>query len=271
MVWEIGSLWGQKKLEQQTLHWVTSGQAMPAGITWTLTPCALLCSLSRLKKQHKPTQNTPAGLRDGEKKTREEAEPSGLCPDRGAVRQLSCTPEQSGREGRMILFWPGEKDSGGDLHCFLLHTHTPELCSPFPQSTALLYSILLLSVLNEITAGLDLRNSQRVWKADRILIKKNGGGKRNPEAAEMFKMPYLVNKTAAQEGFKELPKCCGNPLVCIDNVTLRWKTKPHPFWCYFKKKPCRYHFKEKLLGWKYFRCSTLIIKLHFGWWNALEI
>lgn len=76
-------IWGQKKPGQQTWQWVTLGQAVPAGITWTLTPCALLCSLSRSEKQHKPTQNTPAELKERERKNSEEAEPSGPCQDQG--------------------------------------------------------------------------------------------------------------------------------------------------------------------------------------------
>lgn len=56
---------------------------MPARITLTLTPCALLCSLSRPEKQQQSTQNAPADLRDQERKTSQETEPSDLCLDRG--------------------------------------------------------------------------------------------------------------------------------------------------------------------------------------------
>lgn len=59
------------------------GAVNDAGIPWTLSPCTLLCSMRRPEKQHKPTQNTPAEFREGERKTSKEAEPSGLCPDRG--------------------------------------------------------------------------------------------------------------------------------------------------------------------------------------------
>lgn len=66
----------------------------------------------------------------------------------------------------------------------------------FPQKHGPALLSLILSALNETTAGLDLWTSRCVWKADKILRRKknnknknkNGREKRNPEAAAVFGM-----------------------------------------------------------------------------------
>lgn len=196
-------IWGQKKSGQQTWHWVTLGQAMSAGITWTLTPCALLCSLSRLEKQHKPTQNTPDELREQERKTSKEAEPSGLCLDRGL---WGSTPvpqsEVAGKVGRSLFGQVGR---------------TPEELPVAFLFMTILQSCLLLSPgLWPCSAQSHFISAEwnHSWFRSKDLTmclegrqdtqqKKNGGEKRNPEAAEMFRMPYLANRLQPGEASKK--------------------------------------------------------------------
>ena len=190
MVWEIWRF-GVGRNQGNKQHWVTLGQAMPAEIIWTLIPCALLCSLSTPEKQRKPTQN--AELRERERKTSEEAEPSGLCPGRGhAAAPPYPRVKRLGRSGDPFLAeWEALQRSSPLLSC---SWPCSRVVFSFPQEHGPAPLNLILSGLNEITAGLDRRTSRRVWKADKTLSKKPGREKRDPEAAAMFRMPYLANR-----------------------------------------------------------------------------
>lgn len=102
----------------------------------------------------------------------------------------------------------------------------------FPQEHSRASLNLILSVLNETTAGLDLRSSRSAWKSDKILSRKNLAGREGIQKQQKC-LGCLIWQTGCNPGKLQRSRGYGNCSAFIDNVTLCWKKKPHPFQYYF--------------------------------------